>query len=199
MEAVKKERSTKARRLTRRVKELDNAIQNGVATIEVKEKISSIKYTIGELGDIQDKLTELVDENDVDMYTAQMKWYDEYDGKVNRAIAQARTYIEDRERGTKCEGSVKLSKLSIPVFEADPKKYLKWRSTFERYTDRLDNDIKYDYLLTSTKGRSRDLVANRGTYHEAIASLDKEFGNKHIIMGLLIDDIRMLPVVRRRF
>ena len=58
-------------------------------------------------------------------------------------------------------------------------------------------EVKYDYLLSATKGKSNDLVANRSTYREAMGNLDKEFGNIHMIMGLLIDDVRSLSVVRK--
>ena len=46
MEGVKKERSSKARTLTRRTKELFNAIKNGASVIEVKEKISIVKMWV---------------------------------------------------------------------------------------------------------------------------------------------------------
>ena len=197
MEDVKKERANKARTLTRRIKELYNAINNRSSVVEVAEKISTVKFTFEELGDIQDKLLEILGEGDADAYDTNIKWYDAYDVKVNKEVSRGRGYIQDIEKSSKNEPAVKLSKLSIPVFESDPKKYLKWKNTFERYTNTLNSEVKSDYLLSSTKGKSNDLVFNRSTYHEAIEILDKEFGNKHLIMGLLIDDLKSLPMVRR--
>ena len=45
------------------------------------------------------------------------------------------------------EVPVKLSKLSIPIFESDHKRYLKWKNTFERYTNTLNNDNMIIYWL----------------------------------------------------
>ena len=197
MEDVKKERSRKAGTLTRRMKELFNAVKNEASVIEVKEKISTVKYTFEELGELQDKYMELIDDKDVGEISTGNKWYDTYDGKVNKEISNAREYIDHCETDQKNELPVKLEKLSIPVFESDPKKFLKWKETFERYTDKIKMDIKYDYLLFSTKGKSNDLVSNKSSYIDAMECLEKEFGNRYLIMGLLIDDIRSLPVVRK--
>ena len=78
------ERSNKARTLTRRLKELYNSVKNNASEIEVKEKISTVKYTFEELGDIQD---------DVATYTTNAKWYEDYDEKMNIGISNAWIYI----------------------------------------------------------------------------------------------------------
>ena len=197
METVKKERSNQARTLTWRLKELYNSVKNNVSEIEVKEKISTVKYTFEELGDIQDKLLGVISEDDVATYTTNVKWYEDYDEKMNIGISNARIYIRQLLRNDNAELPVKITKLSMPVFESEPKKYRKWINTFERYTNTLNSEIKYDYLLANTKGKANDLISNRGTYKEAIESLEKEFGNKHVIMSLLIDEIKSLPVVRK--
>ena len=87
---IKKERASKARTLTRRMKELFNAVKVGASVIEVKEKISIVKYTFEELGEIQDKLMEVIDGADGEAIAANSKWYDSYDDKVNKEVSNAR-------------------------------------------------------------------------------------------------------------
>ena len=62
MEDAKKEQSCKAGTVTRPVKELENAVRNSVSPVEVKEKISNVKYTFDDLGELQDKFYQLIDE-----------------------------------------------------------------------------------------------------------------------------------------
>ena len=198
METAKRDRINKARTLTCCIKELYNVLKNGSSIIEVNEKISAVKYTFKELGDLQDNLISLIEDEDVETIDQNTAWYDNYDEKVNQSIiAHAREYIQHRETRTMNEVPVKLVRLTVPVFESDHKKYLKWKETFERYTNSLTEEVKYDYLLSCTKGKSNELVSNKKGYWEVLASLDKEFGNKLLIMGLLIDDLKSVPVVKR--
>ena len=131
-------------------------------------------------------------------YDEIVTWYDKYDYEVNKEIARTREYLQSiqlQESNSQIM-EIKIKKLSIPVFESQPKKYLKWKSTFERYTVNLSDEISYDYLLQNTKGYAHEFVANKSTYDEAVDKLDKEFGNKHVI-NLLIDDIKTIAVVRK--
>ena len=57
----------------------------------------------------------------------------------------------------------------------------------------MDNDTKYDYLLSCTDGKAYEYVSNQRTYEDAIGKLDKEFGNVHEIMKILLDEIRVIP------
>ena len=151
-------RSNKARTLTRCMKELCNVLENGSSVIEVKEKMSAVKYTSEKLGDLQDNLMGLIEEEDVETGAQNIAWYDNYDEKDNQSIARAREYIQHRVTRTKNEFPVKLTKLTVPVFESDHKKYLRWKETFERYTNSLTDDVKSDYFLSCTKGKSNELV-----------------------------------------
>ena len=103
METVKKERSNNARTLTRRLKELYNSVKNNASEIEVEEKISTVKYTFEELGDIQDKLLEVISEDDVATYTTNVKWYEDYDEKMNIGISNARIYMRQLLRNDNTE------------------------------------------------------------------------------------------------
>ena len=67
------------------------------------------------------------------------------------------------------------------------------RHFFERYTKDLSENVRYDYLLQSTKGRANEFVSNRRYYVDAMETLDREYGNKYVIMNLLLDDIKKLP------
>ena len=68
---------------------------------------------------------------------------------------------------------------------------------FERYTKECTKEAKYDYLLASTEGESLHYVENRSSCVQAMAKLDEKYGNLHVIMGLLVDEIKLLPVVRK--
>ena len=52
-------------------------------------------------------------------------------------------------------------------------------------------------MLTSTSGEAKRYVENKHTYKEAIDRLDEKYGNIHVIMGILINEIKSLQVVRR--
>ena len=198
MEELKKARSSKARTLTRRLNELKTARTTGASREDVQERIMNAKYTFEQLGEAQDALLGGLGDNH-DEWDACIDWYNGYDEKLNIGIAEARRYLLDLE--TDCESRkkipVKIKKLSIPIFDCDPKEYLKWKDIFVRYTKELSEEIKYDYLVESTKGKSKEIVSTRRHYADAMASLDKEYGNKHLIMNMLIDDIKKLPSVKR--
>ena len=89
MEDAKKERSSKAGTVTRRVKELENAVKSGVSAVEIKEKISNFKYTFSELGELQDNYNQLIDATDETAMNASYSWYDAYDNKVNKRTSRA--------------------------------------------------------------------------------------------------------------
>ena len=139
-----------------------------------------MKYTFEELRETQDKLNELIGGNNEAILKESYEWYEAYDDKVNRAIYNARTYIKYIEEAVRNEIPVKLEKIKLPEFDSNTKKYLKWKETFVRYTKSLNDDVKYDYLLNCTKGKSNEMVSNKSTYRYAIASLDKEFGNRSV-------------------
>ena len=154
MEEIKKERSNKARTLTRRLNELINTTKLNGANIEVNEKISQVKNTLEELGEIQDRLLGSIDESDDTATTEIIKWYEGYVQKVNIEISTSRAYLNSIGKSEEPSvPPVKIEKLSVPLFESEPRKYLKWKTTFERYTRYLTDDIKYDYLLTHTYQR----------------------------------------------
>ena len=198
MEDAKKERTSKARTLSRRIRELSNIIKSDGSIVEVEEKMAAVKYSFEQLGDLQDMVMEYL-EDDVEGTAQNVKWYDAYDEKVNWVILSARRYIEGNEKTAKDKDTipVKLAKLKLPVFEGDHKNYLKWKETFERYTKDLTDDIKYDYLVSSTKGKGNEIVLSKKTYEEAISRLDKEFGDKLLIMSLLIEELRAVSIVRK--
>ena len=49
----------------------------------------------------------------------------------------------------------------------------------------------------STIGKAHDYVENRSTFHEAMLKLDEKYGNVYAIMGLLVDEIKALSVVKK--
>ena len=223
-QTLKKNRASKARTFTRRLNELKVAVSVSASIHEVEYSIKQVKWTYEELGRLQDELLDDVAEDTID-YMEAITWYEKYVTEFNVVVTGARKYVDDQEIKRAREyvnplrdlmpvlektnsdvksrvtssfpNPVKIKKLSIPVFESQPKKYLKWKSTFERYTKELEDDLKYDYLLENTKGRAHDMVSNQSVYSDAIGKLDKEFGNKHIIINLLIEDIKRVPYVKK--
>ena len=92
-EAAKKKRSSIARKVTRKTNELYNAMKLEAHVSEVHEKITSLKYTIEELGNSHDEYMDLVDPKDTGKIDSEDKWYANYDVKTNQAIKTARDYI----------------------------------------------------------------------------------------------------------
>ena len=198
-ETAKKQRSIKARRVTRRVNELLNGIKTFIAKAEITEKINNVKYVVDELGELQDDYMGYLDTNNTELLNAEQVWYDEYDLKANLAIKEARKYISERETPLPwpTNQSPKLKKLEIPKFESEPKDFFQWKEKFERFTASLDEESKYDYLFVSTTGKAHHYVANKGSYGEAMEKLKEIYGNIHAILGILIEEIKALPIVRK--
>ena len=92
---------------------------------------------------------------------------------------------------------IKFKKLEIPKFNSDPKNFFKWKEKFERFTGHLDANSKYDYLFASTMGLAHHYVANKSDYNEAMERLIEKYGNVHMIMGILLEEIKAIPVVRK--
>ena len=118
MDKLKKARSSKARTLTRLINELKNARSLGSSRIEVEEKISNVKYTFEQLGEAQDDVLEAIEDGDVN---ADQEWYQAYDRKMNIEVIAAREYLEELEINNAKKLPVKIEKLKIPKFDADPK------------------------------------------------------------------------------
>ena len=91
----------------------------------------------------------------------------------------------------------KLQRLEVPKFHSEPKQYHKWKATFDRFTKECDDNAKYDYLLACTVGDTQHYVENRSNFTDAMIKLDEKYGNVHTMIGLLIDEIKSLPVVRK--
>ena len=205
MEAAKTERTKKARLVTRRMNEMLNCLKTEPLVTEVKEKIDTLKYAIGELGDIQDEVMSHIHDEDAQGIQDEETWYFNYDSKVNVAIKEGLTYVNLNTKtiNTETVENVhtsmrgKLKKLEVPVFTSDHRNYYKWKEQFERYTRTLDDETRYDYLYTYTKGEAHEIIRNKQVYSEAIKGLDKEFGNTTYTMKLLIDDVRSMQMVRK--
>ena len=196
-EDLKKNRSARGGTVTRRVKELLGAIRLSSTTMELKEKIQKVKESMEALGEAQDAYVSLLGEDQANMDAAD-GWYYEYDDRVNQAIMKA-NLLMDPSAGIKGKTpvSVKIEKLQLPKFNSSPKNYFKWKSTFERYLQGYDEKAKYDYLLSHTTGRANKYVASKSTYLEAIGILEDKYGNKHVILKMLLEEIRSLAVAKK--
>ena len=197
MEEAKKKRTYKAGTVTRRVNELLSLIQYRNDNQEVTDKIAHVKHAMDELGDIQDELISLIDEQDKEAMETNEKWYNNYIKKSSLAIKEAREYLSQKPVYVKVDEAVKLQKLELPKFKSEPTKFHKWRKIFERLTQHCDRELKYDYLLSCTDGEAHRYVENRNDYVVAMEKLVEKYGNRHTIMSLLIDEIKSLNVVKR--
>ena len=205
MEEAKKQRTNKARVVTRRTTEVKNAVASRSLPEDVTEKIKLLKTSMNELGPLHDNVIELIaaDENYDANISKEEEWYYKYDTQVNNAVRDGKVYAGDRTHqgfatsGKSGDPVAKLKKLEIPSFYADHREYFKWKEMFERYTKHLDDLTRYDYLYNYTKGEAKVLISNKQSYREAISSMDREYGNKNYTMKLLIDDIRILSVIRK--
>ena len=200
----RKARTSKARMVTRKTNELSNAIKLEVHSVEINEKIRSLKFTMGELGELHDAVIENIPEgeNNETEVAHDDEWYYRYDVMVDNVIKDANEYVIRKETPIPANEipistGVKLKKLEIPIFNSDHREYFKWKEMFERYTRKLDELTRYDYLFNHTKGESHGIIRGKQNYKEAIDGLDREFGNKTYAMKLLIDDIRRLGLVRK--
>lgn len=196
MDELKKRRSSKAGTVTRRIRELNNVVSMKADKLEVNDRINNLKYALDELGIIQDEYMNLNASENPQIISEADKWYYEYDMRASKAIREAREYNYARERESE-DHRFKLQKLEIPKFKSDMKTFFKWRSIFERLTRKCSDETKYDYLLNSTEGESRRYVENRNTYDDAMEKLNEKYGNVHTIIGLLIDEIKKLNMVKR--
>ena len=84
MEDCKKQRTAKARLVTRRVNELINAVHCGAAKEEIWEKINNVKHIMNKLGEVQDELWEMIGDTNAESTEKEEKWYNDYDLKANR-------------------------------------------------------------------------------------------------------------------
>ena len=204
IDAAKSSCTKKKGLVTRRINELSNAVKCGVDGPELREKVGQVKEAMQNLGLVFDGYVTMFDETtEKGIIELAEKWYYEYDYRANCVINQANKLInpvkeiDKKETEVKPDKNVKLEKLKLPTFESCAKSYFRWKSTFERYVNHLDNQAKYDYLISHTKGKAHDYVINISDYEEAIAILDEKYGNKHVILKLLLDVIRKIQFVRK--
>ena len=151
-EEAKKARSSETRLLTRRIGELRATYSRGGSSEEVMEKIFNVKSVFDELGYLHDHVLSYLGDDDTSnaQVQSQEEWYSRYDINVTDVIVTARKYLDElghtqAERSAVVTSVVKFQKLQIPVFDSQPRKYLKWKATFERYTDNVRAEVKYDY------------------------------------------------------
>ena len=198
----KKRRATKGGTVTRRINELRTVLSVSSDVKDIEEKITQVKDAMNALGDAQDEYVGFVwgsTDGGKAEHEAEL-WYRDYDRKSAQAVKDARRVISEmveRRPPVMTEEHVKLKKLEIPKFNSDPTKFYKWKDVFERFTKTCTAEMKYDYLLTCTTGEANRYVENKGSYNEAMERLMEKYGNVHTIIGLLIDDIRSLKVIRR--
>ena len=195
MEEARKTRKTKASKLTRTINELLNAVSTRSANIELEEKIKNVKLAMNDVAIVNDEIIGLIPDDDKDTLEQQNRWYNDYDNRALMAIREARNLLEDKPDNRMSH--IKLAKLEIPNFSGDYRNYMKWKSQFQRYTKQCDEEVKYDYLYRHSKGNAHKIVNGSQTYADAIAKLDKEFGDVNYTLKLLVDDIRAVNVVRR--
>ena len=193
-------RKLEVQREGRRINELYEAVKNQVPSNEVRDKVNKLKDAMENLGIEPDKVINLIaddEEKDKNIGEAN-KCYYAYDDRTNNVIKLAFKSEVEPEDNKKTTPNIRIQKLQVPKFDSSPISYYKWKLTFERYMKQFDDETKYDYLFSYTEGISHEYVMNKSNYKEAIAVLDEKFGNKHIILKRLLDEIKSLKDVDHR-
>ena len=90
MEEIKKDRTSKARLVSRVVTEVLNGVHCYSKANEITDKINNLKYAMEELGKLHDEYIGRIDLEDVETLDVESEWYNNDDFKVNRAIKEAR-------------------------------------------------------------------------------------------------------------
>ena len=99
-EAAVKARASKARVVSRKTNELNNAIKLEVLPGEINEKVQKLKYAMGELGELHDAVIENIEEGEKyeEETATEDKMYYKYDVMVNNVIKDANQYIQKKEQ-----------------------------------------------------------------------------------------------------
>ena len=141
MDEAKKERTKRARLVTRRINELSNCVKTEPQESDVLEKTCTLKYAIGELGTAHDEVTSHLADDDGKTWNGEEQWYQQYDIRVNTGINEARTYIRELiQKRYEAPKQVNIKKLDVPVFDSNHRNYNKWKKQFEGYTKHLDEE-----------------------------------------------------------
>ena len=94
--------------------------------------------------------------------------------------------------------------IEIDIFSGDPLEYRYFRTTFREVVETKVHDARgrLTRLLKFTSGDAKELIKNciyedkNTCFDAAIALLDKEYGNQHIIVNKYLHELRHWPTVK---
>ena len=125
--------------------------------------------------------------------------------KINAALTRPQAQVSDATITTRPSSStikVKLPKLSLPYFDGNPTQWTAYWDSFQSTIHNHPELSKVDklrYLQTSLIGDAALTIAGlqitNENYDEAIELLEKQFGNKQIIISRHIEDLMQFPKV----
>lgn len=176
----------------------------------VAEEVSILKKLFHEFTEASDRHVETLDkeqdieESDTSYATTQSSYIE--------VLSSAKSYKEDEKSETASTISSKaddltrgellsimnLPKLTLETFNGDPLQYHTFMAVFDQNVgNHLGNDdAKMSRLLEYTTGEARDairkcaLIGGSGGYEKARQILKTRFGDQHVVVEKVINDIR---------
>ena len=107
-------------------------------------------------------------------------------------------YLWKREREDRLHKGIRLEKLKFPMFDGNPRSYVKFKEDFNkyikpRYTTQEECFALRSYLQPIVKEKVNHL---RDNIDEIWERLDIKFGEESKLIDLIMNDIRRLPAGR---
>ena len=96
----------------------------------------------------------------------------------------------------------RLPELNLEVFDGEPLNWFEWFGQFQATVDSamLTDDEKLKYLKTHVKDKAKSAIAEYGysgvLYKDALATLQRKFGQPHVVVGAHLDKLKNFPALK---
>ena len=96
----------------------------------------------------------------------------------------------------------RLPELNLEVFDGEPLNWYEWFGQFQATVDSamLTDDEKLKYLKTHVKDKAKSAIAEYGysgvLYKDALATLQRKFGQPHVVVGAHLDKLKNFPALK---
>ena len=96
----------------------------------------------------------------------------------------------------------RLPELNLEVFYGEPLNWYEWFGQFQATVDSamLTDDEKLKYLKTHVKDKAKSAIAEYGysgvLYKDALATLQRKFGQPHVVVGAHLDKLKKFPALK---
>ncbi len=95
-----------------------------------------------------------------------------------------------------------LPQWKLPTFDGNPLEWPEWQGLFQSTTGRanISDDEKMNYLKTLVSGKAKTAIQGMGftrrMYRRACTTLERKFGQPHLIVSAQLSKLQKHPVVR---